>query len=643
MTKLNDIYIEGMKMKNLVAILLLVFTMTGAAFAENGILSDPLTIGVGARSLGMGKTYVGVAEDADAIFMNPAGIARIANPKLTSMYTSLMGDVNYVVVGGAYPTGNKSALGLGWVSASTGDIVLTSVNGTVEATNGNWGNSVLFLSYGTYLSELPGLSGLQLQRDVLLGANLKYYSVGGNGSATVTSANGTGYGVDLALLVPATDYINVGVNYQNALGGSIANKSTGLTDDLAKTLKLGTKITLLGREGQSVSQHNVRRLYANIDYDLAMNGNRPNVLHLGTEFWPTSNLALRAGSDGNELTAGLGLRYSGIEFNYAYHPYAGINEDATHFFSIGYLGEDVKRALKIVVESPNDKTVIREDNVQVKGRVEVVEGSENDSPLGPLTVKINGINVPVADDRTFNADLPVSAIGKNYLQIEAQASTGEQAKDDVRMVRLITFADVPESYWAITPIENTGTVGLVEGYPDGTFRPEAALTRAELATLLVRAKGLKLPERNARQVFKDVKSDFWAAKYIEVAQMNGLVEGYPDKSFRPNNRISRVEGIAVLTRFDNLKMAQVMEKPYWDISTRHWGAKYIQAAKDAGMLTFVERNQLEPKVAMIRSQAVDMLSKTNLANTEIKNLFDWDKGFQQQIGPGARPRIRASL
>ncbi|MDP2989530.1 MAG: PorV/PorQ family protein, partial [Kiritimatiellota bacterium] len=322
-----------------------------------------MAIGVGARALGMGKAYVGVAEDGDAIFMNPAGIARINNPKLASMYTSLMGDVNYVVVGGAYPTGNRSAVGLGWISASTGDITLTSVAGTVEAGKGTWGNNVLFLSYGTYLPQQL------LQRDVLVGANLKYYSVGGDGSSTITSANGTGYGVDLSMLYPATNYLLVGANYQNAIGGKITNKTSGATDDLAQNLKLGTKITLLGREGEAAAVHNTRKLYANVDYDLAMNGSRANVLHLGTEFWPTSNLALRAGSDNNELTAGLGLRYSGIEFNYAYHPYAGINEDATHFFSIGYLGEATKRALRVQVDSPADKSVIHEDSVKVKGRV----------------------------------------------------------------------------------------------------------------------------------------------------------------------------------------------------------------------------------------------------------------------------------
>ena len=67
--------------------------------AQDMIVADPMYIGVGARPLGMGKAYVAVAEDGDTVFVNPAGLGKVLTPKLTSMYTSLLGDVNYVVLG----------------------------------------------------------------------------------------------------------------------------------------------------------------------------------------------------------------------------------------------------------------------------------------------------------------------------------------------------------------------------------------------------------------------------------------------------------------------------------------------------------------------------------------------------------------
>ena len=624
-------------MKKLLSILGILILIGGLAFAETSVVSDPMTIGVGARPLGMGRAYVGVAEDADAVFMNPAGIARITNPKLSSMYTSLLNEVDYMVIGGAYPLRAKSAIGAGVINSSTSDILLTDASG--EATGmGRWGNTVLFLSYGTYLSEVPMFANLE--KDVLVGGSLKYFSMGGTGSSDISDAAGTGYGVDLGVLYPATDYLMLGANYQNAIGGQIS-RTSGVTDTVPSTLKLGTKVALIGAEGKSYTPHNVRKLYLNADYDVNSN-NLPNVAHYGVEFWPSSNLALRLGADGDEMTAGLGVRFSGIEFNYAYHPYNGIADDATHFFSLGYLGEATKRTLRVQVDTPRDKSVIHEDHVEVRGKVEIIEGSEDQRPAGPIAIKVNGVNVPVGADNSFKADIPVNEVGKKLVMIEASDTAGDYTMEEVRLVRLINFADVPDGYWAKQPIENTGTVGLVEGYPDGTFRPERTLTRAELATLLVRAKGLKLPDRKAQRVFRDVKEDHWAAKYVEVARRAGLVEGYPDKTFRPNNKITKAEGVAVLARFDNLRLAQVYEKPYWDVETNHWAAKYIQAAKDAGMLSYIERNRMSPKANLARAEAVEMLSKTTLAGNEIKDLYSWEKGFRREVVP-ERPRLRASL
>ena len=611
------------------------------AFAAEGYLSDPTSIGVGARALGMGKAYVGVAEDGDAVFMNPAGIARSMNPKLSSMYTSLMGDVNYVVIGGSYPINDKSAFGLGLVNSSVAGIPLTDSIGTPIGTGG-WSNTVISASYGTYLSQLP--LHIDLGRDVLVGGSLKYFSVGGTGNSTVESASGTGYDMDLGVLAPVNNYMTVGANFQNILPASMGakiSKNSGAVDSIPATIKIGTKINLIGNEDSSLIANSVRKLNANIDYDMNQGG-AANVLHAGLEYWPVNNLALRAGMDGNDPTAGVGVRFSGVEFNYAYHPYNGINDNTTSYFSIGYLGEPRKRELKITLESPKDKSVIYDDHVTVKGSVEVLPGDEG-TPAGPISLKVNGVNVAVLPNGTFQAEAPVDGYGKKVVAVEASDSAGDLLAQDIRLVRLSSFADVPEGYWAKMPIENDATVGLVEGYPDKTFRPEQALTRAELATLLVRAKGIKIPEGQARQIFKDVKKDYWAAKYVEVAQREGLVKGYPDKTFRPNNKINKVEGIVVMARFDELKLASVDEKPYWDISTNHWAAKYVQAAKDNGMLKFIERNRLQPKEALARSESVEMLSKTSLAGGKIKDLYTWEKGFNLKFGPEQRPTIKASL
>lgn len=95
--------LKGVSMikKSLISFMILI-TLGGVSIAAGAI--DPGYIGVGARALGMGKAYVGVAENGESIFTNAAGLGRIKSPKLTSMYSNMMSDVDYFVLGGAVPT-----------------------------------------------------------------------------------------------------------------------------------------------------------------------------------------------------------------------------------------------------------------------------------------------------------------------------------------------------------------------------------------------------------------------------------------------------------------------------------------------------------------------------------------------------------
>ena len=423
-------------MKKLTALTLIVLSslvLSSVAFAD-GYLNDPMAIGVGARALGMGKAYVAMAEDGDTIFMNPAGLGRITNPKLTSMYSRSW--AMSITSSSAAPSRTAKSRPSAWACQfPVADIPLTDSTGAPLG-SGGWGNNVVFVSYGTYLNALPVLS-LNLDRDVLVGGSLKYFSVGGDGSG-VSDASGTGMDIDLGALYPITDYMMVGVNAMNILPASLGakiTKSTGQADSIPSTIKVGTKVTLIGQEGTALAAHDTRRLYGNLDYDFSPTGARPGAVHAGVEFWPTGNLALRAGLDDKDPTAGVGIRVAGLEFDYAYHPYSGISENTTQYFSIGYLGEPRKRELKITLDEPKDKGIIYEDHVTVKGRVDVKEGDEP-APKGPISLKLNGAIVAVKPDGTFNAELPVEKYGKKLIQAEASDNSGNSANLEARLVRL---------------------------------------------------------------------------------------------------------------------------------------------------------------------------------------------------------------
>ena len=87
--------------------------------------------------------------------------------------------------------------------------------------------------------------------------------------------------------------------------------------------------------------------------------------------------------------------------------------------------------------------------------------------------------------------------------------------------------------------------GIVSGYEDGTFRPENTITREEFATMICR---LKKYDTSVTGSFSDVPADHWAASYIAAMKANGIIGGYEDGSFGLGKNITRAEAIAIINR-----------------------------------------------------------------------------------------------
>ncbi len=106
-----------------------------------------------------------------------------------------------------------------------------------------------------------------------------------------------------------------------------------------------------------------------------------------------------------------------------------------------------------------------------------------------------------------------------------------------------SFSDIG-GHWTKDFIEALVSKGLVSGFGDGTFRPEAPLTRAQYAAAI--AKTFQLPATNNARNFTDIKPEFWAAKAIAKATSMGFISGYPDGSFRPGQNLTKIQAIVSL-------------------------------------------------------------------------------------------------
>ncbi|OUL17756.1 S-layer homology domain-containing protein [Nostoc sp. 106C] len=107
-----------------------------------------------------------------------------------------------------------------------------------------------------------------------------------------------------------------------------------------------------------------------------------------------------------------------------------------------------------------------------------------------------------------------------------------------------TFSDVSSNYWAAQFIQQLSQRGVIAGFPDGSFRPEEAVTRAQFAAMVNKAFQ-KSPQRQAIN-FTDVPSNYWAYSAIQQAYTIGFLAGYPGNRFEPNQVIPRQQVLVSL-------------------------------------------------------------------------------------------------
>ena len=171
-------------------------------------------------------------------------------------------------------------------------------------------------------------------------------------------------------------------------------------------------------------------------------------------------------------------------------------------------------------------------------------------------------------------------------------------EDDVRdanYTRQNKFTDVSNDAWYCSAVSTLSAMGIISGYPDATFRPNASITRAEFAAIATRfdVNGDKTPAS-----FNDI-ADHWAKDEIAVAANNGWVNGYEDGSFRPQNKITRAETMSLVNRVLNRKpetaedLLENMAKWTDNADTNAWYYLAVQEATNSHYYEYKENSQYE--------------------------------------------------
>jgi hypothetical protein len=141
-----------------------------------------------------------------------------------------------------------------------------------------------------------------------------------------------------------------------------------------------------------------------------------------------------------------------------------------------------------------------------------------------------------------------------------------------------TFSDVKADAWYSEAIAKLAQLGIIKGYEDGTFKPNNQITRAEFAAIASRFAQLS---KTDNAVFSDVPATYWAYQEINSAYAKGWVNGYEDGTFRPGKNITRAEVAKLVNTMLNRlpkELPDNFRNPYTDIDTTHWAYIHIMEA-----------------------------------------------------------------
>ncbi|HGE72124.1 TPA: PorV/PorQ family protein [Candidatus Poribacteria bacterium] len=282
------------------------------AYGSEKYAGEFLSIGTGARALGMGGSFVAVADDGTSAYWNPAGLGGLKQTELIFMHTSMFGFDNYDFVNITQPIGKSGTTALSWIRLGIGDIPMTqlSTSNPISASNRpkivgymQDTENAFMLSYGKRLkSDFLGNTGFQLGGTVkflynsVSGAKRNAIGLGGDVGfiwrSSLLSDNQDQRSADLSIGIIAQDFFKTRLIWNTT-------SSPSHTDIIQPNLKFGIAYF---RDIPSISSKALLSIDANTRYGLGM--------HYGIEYILYDLLALRAGLQGKDFTAGAGLNVS---------------------------------------------------------------------------------------------------------------------------------------------------------------------------------------------------------------------------------------------------------------------------------------------------------------------------------------------
>ncbi|MBP2025627.1 S-layer homology domain-containing protein [Peptoniphilus stercorisuis] len=233
-------------------------------------------------------------------------------------------------------------------------------------------------------------------------------------------------------------------------------------------------------------------------------------------------------------------------------------------------------------------------------------------------------DITIDEEVDSKSDLKFYA-GKVRNKLEGEKDSKDDKKDNEK-----TESKKEENVNEIAKniVKKHSNKGYVKGYSDGSFKPNNKVTRAEAVSMFARLINGSDDFKSSNNKFTDV--DGWYADAISFISEKGLMSGYSDGSFKPNNEMTRAEFATMISKYINVGNN---EKSFVDISG-HWAEDAIAKVSSAGIINGYPSGEFKPDATITRAEAIAMLNRvfnksTSGANVEFSDVKESDWFYEE--------------
>ncbi len=272
---------------------------------------------------------------------------------------------------------------------------------------------------------------------------------------------------------------------------------------------------------------------------------------------------------------------------------------------------------------------------QITGAAAVIDSTKD---IDDMIIQKNPAFSPSACD-SIKVESPTSVeITKRYLEsyVPSSAITGAAAGMNGKMGEF--YPDVPDRFYASREINILTEKGVLVGYPDGLFKPNKNITRAEMASAVVKGYNLEGTALSNEGDFADVPESNWAYEAINKGTSSDILEGYANGTFKPHNPITMAQALTIVARgvncpMDDQKADEILAKYLDRGQVPSWAKQSVAIAIQNGALDHSKAgNYIHPNKEATRAEVALMLQNMRVAGGyDVENKVAEEKNIKSFV------------